>query len=121
MTHAELTASFADLSTPLVADACLRLGLPVRLAPRGLTPVLAGSKVAGRVLPVRHYGSVDVFLEAFAGASAGDVLVLGADDRERDLIELPGLTDADAYSRDCQVPDVGSESRYRRHSAPQGH
>jgi hypothetical protein len=28
------------------------------------------------VLPVRHYGSVDVFLEAFGRAQAGDVPVI---------------------------------------------
>ncbi|MFD0784606.1 RraA family protein, partial [Micromonospora azadirachtae] len=39
-------------------------------------PVLAGQRVAGRVLPARHYGSVDVFLEAYGHASTGDVLVV---------------------------------------------
>ena len=33
-------------------------------------------RIAGRVLPVRHYGSVDVFVEAFGRAQAGDVLVI---------------------------------------------
>ena len=37
---------------------------------------MAGQRIAGRVLPVRHYGSVDVFLEAFGRAEAGDVLVV---------------------------------------------
>jgi regulator of RNase E activity RraA len=37
---------------------------------------LAGQRVAGRILPVRHYGRVDVFLEAFGRAEAGDVLVV---------------------------------------------
>lgn len=32
--------------------------------------------MAGRVLPARHYGSVDVFLEAMAGSRRGDVLVI---------------------------------------------
>jgi 4-hydroxy-4-methyl-2-oxoglutarate aldolase len=68
--------TFADLSTPLVADACLRCGVPLRVAPAGLRAVVAGWRVAGRVLPVRHYGSVDVFLEAFGQAEAGDVLVI---------------------------------------------
>src|SRR5262249_6188508 len=31
---------------------------------------------AGRALPTRHYGSVDVFLEAMENASRGDVLVI---------------------------------------------
>jgi 4-hydroxy-4-methyl-2-oxoglutarate aldolase len=67
---------FADLSTPLVADACVRHGVPLRAAPPGIAAVLPGRRLAGRVLPVRHYGSVDVFLEAFGAASDGDVLVI---------------------------------------------
>ena len=68
--------SFNELSTPLIADGCLRRGVPLRIAPPGLAPVVAGAKVAGRALPVRHYGSVDVFLEAFGAARPGDVLVV---------------------------------------------
>ncbi|WP_030689014.1 RraA family protein [Streptomyces globisporus] len=71
-----MTEDFADLSTPLIADACVRLGEPLRAAPAGILPVVAGQRVAGRVLPARHYGSVDVFLEAFTHAAPGDVLVI---------------------------------------------
>ena len=67
---------FADLSTPLIADACVRLGVAAHAAPLGIRPVVPGARVAGRVLPVRHYGSVDVFLEAYARAEPGDVLVI---------------------------------------------
>ncbi len=74
-------ACFAELSTPLVADACVRLGVPLRAAPAGVLPVVAGQRVAGRALPVRHYGSVDVFLEAFGHAEPGDVLVIDNADR----------------------------------------
>ena len=68
--------AFADLSTPLVADACVRAGVPLRAAPPGIRPLVAGQRVAGRVLPARHYGSVDVFLEAFGTAEPGDLLVV---------------------------------------------
>jgi regulator of RNase E activity RraA len=68
--------SFADLTTPLVADACVRSHVPVRAAPAGIGAVVPGHRIAGRALPVRHYGSVDVFLEAFGGAKQGDVLVI---------------------------------------------
>jgi len=71
-----LAEKFTDLSTPLVADAALRLKLPIRIAPTGLAPVVSESRLAGRVLPARHFGSVDVFLEAMEGAEAGDVLVI---------------------------------------------
>jgi 4-hydroxy-4-methyl-2-oxoglutarate aldolase len=68
--------AFADLSTPLVADACVRLDVPLRPAPPGIGAVAPGHRIAGRALPARHYGSVDVFLEAFGQAQDGDVLVV---------------------------------------------
>jgi regulator of RNase E activity RraA len=68
--------NFAGLSTPLVADACLRSGVPLRIAPPGIAAVVPGRPLAGRALPARHYGSVDVFLEALDGAEPGDVLVV---------------------------------------------
>jgi 4-hydroxy-4-methyl-2-oxoglutarate aldolase len=68
--------NFAGLSSPLVADACVRCGVPLRVAPPGIAAVVAGSQIAGRVLPARHYGSVDVFLEALSRAGQGDVLVV---------------------------------------------
>jgi regulator of RNase E activity RraA len=67
---------FAGLSTPLVADACLRVGVPLRVAPPGIAAVVPGRPIAGRALPARHYGSVDVFLEALGTAGPGDVLVV---------------------------------------------
>jgi regulator of RNase E activity RraA len=72
----DMLNGFADLSTPLVADACVRSGVALRAAPPGISAVVKGHKVAGRVLPVRHYGSVDLFLEAFDLAERGDVLVI---------------------------------------------
>jgi regulator of RNase E activity RraA len=59
-----------------VADACIRVGVPLRAASPGIAPVVPGSRAAGRALPARHYGSVDVFLEAFEAAEPGDVLVV---------------------------------------------
>ena len=63
-------------TTAAVVDACVRLGVTPRLAPPGLTPLERGMRAQGRVLPARHFGSVDVFLEALNGASAADVLVI---------------------------------------------
>jgi 4-hydroxy-4-methyl-2-oxoglutarate aldolase len=68
--------AFAELSTPLVADACVRHGVPLRAAPAGIVAVVPGRRIAGRALPARHYGSVDVFLEALAQSEPGDVLVI---------------------------------------------
>ncbi len=67
---------FSPLSTALIADACVRNDLPLRLAPAGINPVLLGMRLAGHALPARHYGSVDIFLEAMTRASSGDVLVI---------------------------------------------
>ena len=71
-----LSEKFADLSTPLIADAALRLRLPMRIAPSGIRPVISGGRLAGHALPARHFGSVDVFLEAMESACSGDILVI---------------------------------------------
>lgn len=91
MTDEEMKQAFTELSTPLVADACVRLGLPLRVAPSGIRPVLPGTRIAGRVMPVRHFGSVDVFLEAMQMASPGDVLVIDNEGR-RDEACIGDLT-----------------------------
>jgi len=70
----DLRQRFETLTTAHLADACVRAQLPVRTL--GIHAVQPGAKIAGRVLPARHAGSVDVFLEAFEGAAAGDVLVV---------------------------------------------
>lgn len=73
--HASAAARLEPLPAAAVADACVRLGLQARTLP-GLHPVLADRMVAGPVLPVRHAGSVDVFLEALQTAPAGAVLCI---------------------------------------------
>jgi 4-hydroxy-4-methyl-2-oxoglutarate aldolase len=76
MTAEALSRAFAPLSTPLIADAALRLKIPFRIAPVGIRPVTPNQRLAGRALPVRHFGSVDVFLEAMQGAQPGDILII---------------------------------------------
>ena len=76
MESQECNRRFVQLSTPLIADACVRLKLPIRSAPTGLMSLLPGSKVAGRALPVKHHGSVDIFLEIMIQAKSGDVLCI---------------------------------------------
>src|SRR4026208_1142167 len=71
-----LSRAFAQLSTPLIADAALRVKLPFRITPPGIRPVTPNQRLAGPALPARHFGSVDVFLEAMQGAQPGDVLVI---------------------------------------------
>jgi regulator of RNase E activity RraA len=65
-----------DWTTPFLADACVLLGLPIRPGPPQVRPLVPGSRLAGRVAPVVHAGSTDVFLEAVALAARGDVLVV---------------------------------------------
>jgi regulator of RNase E activity RraA len=76
MDHLELRRRFAVLTTALLADACIRAQIPVRCAPARLRPVAPGSRLAGRVSPARHVGSVDIFLEVLDGAVPGEVLVI---------------------------------------------
>lgn len=76
MDNNSLKKAFATLSTPLITDACMRLGVFMRVAPIGIKPLVPGWRMAGRVLPVRHSGSVDIFLEVMAHAEAGDILTI---------------------------------------------
>lgn len=76
-----LESAFSELSTPLIADACLHLQVPLRIAKAGIHPLVRTMRVAGRVLPARHRGSVDIFLEAMKTALPGDVLVVDNEGR----------------------------------------
>ena len=76
MNNQDLHNRFSDLSTPLIADACLRLNIPLRIAPAGIHPLIPGSHMAGRVLTAKHYGSVNIFLEVMGMAQPGDILVI---------------------------------------------
>ncbi len=79
----ELQRTYLDLTTAHLADAAVRLGVPVRSAPVDVRPLWENTHIVGRVRPARHYGSVDVFLEALERAEPGDVLVVdnaGRDD-----------------------------------------
>lgn len=71
-----LSRDFAQLSTPLIADAALRLNISFRISPPGIRPIMPNQRLIGPALPARHSGSVDVFLEAMQGAQRGDVLVI---------------------------------------------
>ena len=76
VSNRNLVKEFSELSAAVVADACLRLKLPVRFAPPGIRPVLPGQRMIGRIQAVRHFGSVDVLLEAVWSAQSEAVLVI---------------------------------------------
>ena len=78
----DLQGAYLDLTTPHVADAMVRLGVPVRQAPADVRPLWEGTHVVGRARPARHVGSVDVFLEAIELAAPGDVLVVDNEGRD---------------------------------------
>jgi regulator of RNase E activity RraA len=65
-----------NVTTAHLTDGCVRTGTEVRCAPAGTVAITPGSRFSGRALPVRHSGSVDVFLEALERSRPGDVLVI---------------------------------------------
>jgi 4-hydroxy-4-methyl-2-oxoglutarate aldolase len=71
-----LSRAFGDFSTPLIADVALRLKIPLRISPPGIQAVTPDQRLAGPALPVRHFGSVDVFLAAMQDVQSGQVLVI---------------------------------------------
>ncbi|TPW74262.1 RraA family protein [Schumannella soli] len=69
-------APTAPVPTAPVADAAVRLGVPLRWAPPSLNPLLPERPFSGPAAPVTHLGSVDVILEVIDDARPGDVLVI---------------------------------------------
>lgn len=76
------------LSTPHLADACLRVNVPVRCAHGDLQAIDPAMHCAGRVRPARHIGSVDIFLEVLESAESGDVLAEHAKNRAYGFVGL---------------------------------
>ncbi|CAD5246729.1 Regulator of RNase E activity RraA [Bosea sp. 62] len=72
----DLIAQLKTLTTPHLADGCLRCGVPIRFAPAGLRPLAPDMELRGRARPVRHVGSIDVFFELLEHAAPGEVIVI---------------------------------------------
>ena len=81
MKNSDIQNKFTHINTPQIADACIRLEIEYLLAPPGIKAVKEGTKLAGKVRPVKHFGSVDVFFEAMLLADEGDVLVIDNEGR----------------------------------------
>lgn len=69
------------LTTAHLADACIRVDVTVRCAPSAVKGAAPSMHCIGSARPVRHAGSVDIFLEAIAAASVNDVLVVDNEGR----------------------------------------
>lgn len=105
--------------TAALADASLRLGVAVHLAPVEHVPLVRGRIVSGPAAPVTHLGSVDVILEAIDDAPGGAVVVVdngGRDDEAcvGDLIVLEAATAGLAaivvwgrHRDDAQLREIG--------------
>lgn len=82
--HEKLTEKLGSLTTPHLADGCLRLGVPIRVGPSALQSIAPNMRCAGRVRPVRHLGSIDVFFEALEDAKQGEVMVVDNGGRQEE-------------------------------------
>jgi 4-hydroxy-4-methyl-2-oxoglutarate aldolase len=93
MENSKINRRFSKLSTPHITDACIRLRVYFKLAPQGIKPIIEKTRIAGRVCPVKHYGSVDIFFEAMDKAKNGDVMVIdnGARSNEGCIGDLTAL------------------------------
>jgi len=91
--------STEPVSAAAVADACVLERVTFVSAPRSVVwfPTSV-RRVNGRAIAVEHRGSVDVFLEAFGRAEAGEVLVVdnGGRDDEGCIGDLVALEAANA-------------------------
>ncbi|CAN5277079.1 demethylmenaquinone methyltransferase [soil metagenome] len=79
-----LTQTDNVIATAQIVDACMRLKLPYRIAPAGIKSIAKiGSMISGPALPVRHYGSVDIFLETLESTNAQNgILVIDNEGRD---------------------------------------
>ena len=107
------TTTTSHLPTAAVADASVRLGRPIHLAPPGLRRLFPGPPLTGPARPVRHAGSVDVFFEALETARTGDILVIdNAGRRDEGCIgDLSGLEIRDAGVAGVVVWGLHRDSR----------
>ncbi|HHH82241.1 MAG TPA: RraA family protein [Chloroflexi bacterium] len=70
-----------DWSTAVIADACVQQGVKFGCAQPGSRAVTQGRKLAARVVPVRHFGSVEIFLRVLNEYESGGALVIDNDGR----------------------------------------
>jgi regulator of RNase E activity RraA len=76
MKNSEIWGRFQELNTPVIIDACLRVKAEYNVIANKIKPINSNHLIAGTVRPVKHYGSVDIFLEAMMNSDPGDILVI---------------------------------------------
>ena len=100
MNNQQLHGSFSELSTSLIADACLRLSITLRPAPAGIQPILERSHIAGpqrldgrapEALRSARFGDVNVTAEDIVFADADGVLFAPADQTEEIMATAHGI------------------------------
>jgi hypothetical protein len=69
MTAKPLYRAFAELFTTFIGNTALRLQTSFRITPPGIQPITPNQRLSDRTLPVRHSGSVDLFLEVVRDAT----------------------------------------------------
>jgi regulator of RNase E activity RraA len=104
-------------STANIADACLTLGLEFGVWPE--LRAAAAPRLVGPAVPVQHFGSVDVFLEAIGKAAPGSVLMVdnqGRRDegcigdlvvREAKLAKLGGIVIWGTHRDSADLEEIG--------------
>ena len=105
-----LTELFENLQTAQIVDACIKNNIPFHVLRDLNTKTIASGKLSGKVLPVQHFGSVDIFFEVFENAEPGDILVI--DNQNRDDEGCIGdLTVIEAQS--CGIVGIIVYGRFR--------
>ncbi|MBX3073862.1 RraA family protein [Candidatus Obscuribacterales bacterium] len=81
-----MTTGRIEIATAQIADACIKENITFHMAPAGIHAVNedqnSENALIGRVVPVRHYGSVDVFLEVIEKTNVKDAILV-VDNRGR--------------------------------------
>lgn len=98
MNNEDLRLAFQSLAIPHLVDACRKLDIRLRTAPVGVLPIDPEMRLAGRIFPARHYGSLDVVFEALELMEAGEVLVVDGGGRT-DMACIGDITAAEARRR----------------------
>lgn len=76
MNNSDIIKSFARLSTSVIADASVKLNVPIRYGPSDIVPFFKNSKIAGIITPIKHDGSISSVLEALEVSEEGNILYI---------------------------------------------